>query len=72
MPRYIQATATVQAKIVIRVKSTWGEGCTIEQAFKQAKDDALVVINKVNEVNMGTAEIRNVMLAEVVVREIEK
>ena len=37
----ILATARVQITVDIAVNSTWGDGCSIDQIHKQAKEEAI-------------------------------
>lgn len=45
MAKKIRATARVRVTIeVANAGGTWGEGCSIEQLFQQAKESALATI----------------------------
>lgn len=45
VPPETGVTATVQLTLEIKVNSSWGGDCSMDQVFKQARDEAVGAIN---------------------------
>lgn len=60
-PQYVPpetgVTATVQLTLEIKVGSGWGGDCSMDQVFKQARDEAVGAIN--NALSQARADLQN-------------